>query len=49
MTGEALGHVKAKCCSVEEGQAREEGIGRLVSRERGNGIWGFWRGNVERG
>jgi hypothetical protein len=28
---------------------RVKGVGGLVSRERDNGIGGFWRGNQERG
>jgi hypothetical protein len=41
--------VKAQCPSVGEFQDREAGVGRLVSRGRGDGIGGFWRGNQERG
>ena len=49
MEGEALGPVKAGCPSVGECQDREVGVGGLVSRRRGDGIGGFWRGNQERG
>jgi hypothetical protein len=49
MRGEALGLIKAQCHIVEECQDRKEGLGRLVSRGRGKGIEGFWRGNKERG
>jgi hypothetical protein len=49
MGGEALGPVKARCPSVGECQSQEEGVGELVSRERGKDIGGFQRGNQERG
>ena len=41
MGGEALDPVKVLCPSVGECQDREAGVGGLVSRGRGNGIWGF--------
>ena len=49
MGGEALGPVKARCPSIGECQVREAGVGRLVSRGRGDGIGGFWWENQERG
>ena len=49
MRGEALVPVKALCPSVGECQGQEVGLGGLVSRGRGEGIDGFWRGNQERG
>jgi hypothetical protein len=49
MGGEALGPVKALCSSVQECQGQEESMDGLVSRERGKGIWGFQRGDQERG
>ena len=49
MRGQDLGLVKALCPSVGECQDRKAGVGRLVSRERRDGIGGFWRGNEERG
>jgi hypothetical protein len=49
MGGEALGPVKVLCPSVWECQDQEVGVGGLVSREREEGIVGFWRGNQERG
>jgi hypothetical protein len=48
MGGEALGPVKALCPSVRECQGQEAGVGGLVSRERGEGIESFQRGNQER-
>jgi hypothetical protein len=47
--GEVLGPVKVPCLSVWECQDREAGVGRLVSRGRGDWIGGFWRGSEERG
>jgi len=44
MRGEALGLLKALCPSVGECQDRETGVGRLVSRRRGDGIGGFSEG-----
>jgi hypothetical protein len=49
MGGKALGPVKVLCPSVGECQGQEAGVGRLVSRGRGEGIGGFRRGNQERG
>ena len=49
MGGEALGPEKALCPSVGECQDREVEVGGLVSREMGDGIGGFQRGNQERG
>ena len=49
MGGEALGPVKVLCPSVGECQGQEAGVGRLVSRGRGEGIGGVRRGNQERG
>jgi hypothetical protein len=49
MGGEALSPVKALCPSGGESQDQEVGVGGLVSRGRGKGIWGFWRGNQEKG
>jgi hypothetical protein len=49
MGGEAHGPEKAQCPSIGECQDRETGVGRLVSRGRGDGIGGFWMGNQERG
>jgi hypothetical protein len=49
MGGEALGSETARCRSVGEFQDREEGVSRLVSRWRGDGVGVFWRGNQERG
>jgi hypothetical protein len=49
MGGEALGAMKVLCPSVGECQDRETGVGRLISRGRGNGIGVFQRGNQERG
>jgi hypothetical protein len=40
MGGEALGPVKVLCPSVGECQGQEVGVGGLVSRGRGKGIWG---------
>jgi hypothetical protein len=36
----ALGLVKVLCPSVGECQGQEAGVGGLVSRGRGKGIWG---------
>jgi hypothetical protein len=41
--------VKAQCPSIGECQGREAGVGGLVSRVRGDGIRGFWKGNKEKG
>jgi hypothetical protein len=49
MGGEANGPEKVWCPSVKECQDREAGVGRLVSRGRGDGIGGFQRGKHERG
>jgi hypothetical protein len=46
MGGKALGPVKAGCPSVENARTGKE---ELVSRGRWYGIWGFQRGNEERG
>ena len=48
MRGEALGLVKAQCPGVGECQDREAGVGGLVSREKGDDMRGFQRGNEER-
>ena len=48
MRGQDLGLVKALCPSVGECQDREAGVGRLVSREEGDGIGGLGMGNEER-
>ena len=45
MGGEALGPVKVLCPSIGECQGQEAGVGGLGSRERGEGIGDFWRGN----
>jgi hypothetical protein len=47
MGGEIPAPVKVLCPSLGEFQDRDAGVGRLVSRGRGNGIWVFWRGNEE--
>jgi hypothetical protein len=39
MGGEALGSVKALCPSVGECQGQEAGVGGLVSRGRGEGVF----------
>jgi hypothetical protein len=49
MGGEALGPVKVPCHNIGECQGQEAGVGGLVSRERGEGIGGFQRGNQKRG
>jgi hypothetical protein len=51
MKGEALGSVKVLCPSVGECQGQEMGVGRLLSRGRGEMIRGgvFQRGNQEGG
>jgi hypothetical protein len=49
MGGETLGPEKALCPSVEECQSQEAGVGGMVSRQRGQGIGSFQRGNQERG
>ena len=48
MGGEVLGTMKVLCPSIGECLGQEAGVGGLVSRERGVGIGGFWRGNLER-
>jgi hypothetical protein len=48
MGGEALCPVKALCPTVGECQDQEVGVGRLVSRDKGEGIGGVQRGNQER-
>jgi hypothetical protein len=48
MRREALGPEKVRCPSVGECQDREMGVGRLMSRGRGNGIGGIGRRNKER-
>jgi hypothetical protein len=45
MGGEALGPKKAEFSSIGECQDRKVGMGGLVSRGRGEEIWGFQRGN----
>jgi hypothetical protein len=47
MEGEALGPEKARCPSVGKCQDREAEVGGLMSRERKDGIGGFWIGNQE--
>jgi hypothetical protein len=49
MGGKALGPVKVLFPSIEECQGQEVGVGRLVSRGRGEGIGGFQRGNPGKG
>jgi hypothetical protein len=44
MEGKALGPVKAECPSIGECQDREAGVGDLMSRGRGKGLWGLWEG-----
>jgi hypothetical protein len=44
---EALGSEKARCPSVGEGQDKELEVGALVSRQMGNGLGEFQRGNQE--
>ena len=48
MGGEAPGTVKVLCPSIGECHGQESGVSGLVSRERGKGIGGFWRGNRKR-
>ena len=48
MGGEALGPVMALSPSVGECQDQEVGVGKLVSKGRGDWIRGFRRGNQER-
>jgi hypothetical protein len=48
MGEKALGLLKALCLIVGECQVQEAGLGGLVTRENGEGIWGFRRGNQER-
>jgi hypothetical protein len=45
MGGEALGLVKILCPSIGECQGQEARVGGLESRERGEGIPDFRRGN----
>jgi hypothetical protein len=45
MGGEALGPVKVLCPSIGEYQGQEAGVNGLASRENGEGIGGFRRGN----
>jgi hypothetical protein len=49
MGGKALGPVKVLSLSKGDCQGQEAGVGGLVSRERGEGIRGFWRGHQEKG
>jgi hypothetical protein len=49
MRGDALGLVKAEYPSVGECQDREEGLGGLVSNERGNDMGGGFRGEMRKG
>jgi hypothetical protein len=49
MGGEVLSPIKNICHRVGEYQDQEVRVGGLVSRERGDRIRGFWRGNQERG
>ena len=42
---EALGPMKVLCPSIGDCQGLNLGLGELVSRERGEGIGGFQRGN----
>jgi hypothetical protein len=45
MGGEALGLAKILCPSIGECLGQDEGVGRLGSRGRGEGIGDFQRGN----
>jgi hypothetical protein len=47
MGGDALDLTKVLCSSITEYHGQEAGVGGLVSRGRGEGIGGFWRGNQE--
>jgi hypothetical protein len=47
MRGEALDPVKVQCPNIGECQDQEAGLGGLVSRERGEEIGGFWKGNKD--
>jgi hypothetical protein len=47
MGAEALGPVKILCPSIGEFQGQEEGVGRMRSREKSEGIGDFQRGNSE--
>jgi hypothetical protein len=49
MGGEALDAEKARCPIVGECKDREEGVGGLVSREREDGILGFFGGVLGKG
>jgi hypothetical protein len=54
MGGEALGPVKAQCTSVWECQSGEAGVGgggrsTLIEAGGGGMVWGFCRGNQEKG
>jgi hypothetical protein len=46
MGEEALGPVKVLCPSIGECQGQEAGVGRFVSRGRGEEIGDFWRGKL---
>jgi hypothetical protein len=45
MGGDVLGPVKVICPIIGDCQGPEEGVGRLVSRRRREGIRDFQRGN----
>jgi hypothetical protein len=47
--GEALDPLKVICPTIGECQGQEAGVGGLVSRRRGEGIGGFWRGKLGKG
>jgi hypothetical protein len=48
--GEAFGPVKVLCPSIVECQGQEDGVGRLVSMERGQHIVvGVFRGDTRKG
>jgi hypothetical protein len=49
MGGEDLGPVKALCPSIGECHGKELEVGGLVSREKEEGIGGFWKKNHEMG
>ena len=49
MGGEAIGPVTVQCPSVGECQGQEPGVGGLVSRESGERIGDFQRGNQKKG
>jgi hypothetical protein len=48
MGGEALGPVRVLCPSIGECQGQEVGVGRLVSRGKGEGT-GVFRGKTRKG